>query len=127
MRLLLDTHCWLWSIPEPMRLSPRARHALRDRSNTVLVSAVTSWEIAIKYSLGRLPLPEPPGVFIPSRIRRDGFEPLVVTHEHALGVGRLPLIHRDPFDRLLISQALSEDAVLVTNDKAIRRYDAAVL
>ena len=127
MRLLLDTHCWLWSILEPMRLSPGVRDALRDRSNTVLVSAVTSWEVAIKYGLGRLPLPEPPGVFIPSRIRRDGFEPLVVTHKHALGVGRLPLIHRDPFDRLLISQALSEDAVLVTDDKAIRRYDVAVL
>ena len=127
MRLLLDTHCWLWWMVEPRLLSRAASEALHNRSNTVLVSAVTSWEIAIKYSLGRLPLPEPPGVFIPSRIRRDGFEPLVVTHEHALGVERLPLIHRDPFDRLLISQALSEDAVLVTDDKAIRRYDVAVL
>ena len=68
MRLLLDTHCWLWWMVEPRLLSRAASEALHDRSNTVLVSVVTSWEIAIKYSLGRLSLPEPPGVFIPFRM-----------------------------------------------------------
>ena len=127
MRLILDTHCWLWWIAEPDRLSPQALEAIASPNNTILFSAVSSWEIAIKHRLGRISLPEAPERFVLSRISRDHFEPLAVTHLHALGVARLPLHHRDPFDRLLISQAITEAATLVTSDTQIRRYDIDVL
>ncbi len=127
MNLILDTHAWLWWILEPERLPDSAGEVIRDPGNTVYLSAVSSWEIAIKYGLGRLYLPEPPAQFIPTRIARDRLEPLAITHVHAAAVAELPPHHRDPFDRLLVAQAQTEGATIVTMDNQIRRYDVAVL
>ena len=123
MRILLDTHCWLWWISEPERLQERARNQIADSHNTILLSAVSSWEIAIKYALGRLPLPEPPEDFVPRRLSQDAILGLPIEHIHALRVAALPDHHRDPFDRLLIAQAEVEGIPVMTVDPQFRLYD----
>ena len=126
-KLLLDTHVWLWSIISPAKLGGKGRSLLEDTDNELYLSAASSWEIAIKYRLGRLPLPEPPHTFIPPRLTRDGIRPLSVEHHHACQVADLPDLHRDPFDRLLIAQAQTENLVFVTADRALSDYDVAML
>lgn len=123
MRFLLDTQVWLWTLVSPERLRPAARALLSDATHTLVLSAVSSWEIAIKYRLGKLPLPEPPETFLPPRLIRDGLEPLPVEHAHAVLVASLPDHHRDPFDRLLIAQARHEGLTLVTADRVLLDYD----
>jgi len=127
LKLLLDTHVWLWMQVDPDRLQPEARTHIADPTNEVLLSAASSWEIAIKYSLGRLPLPADPAEYVPSRMSSSGTRGLPVHHAHALAVASLPSLHRDPFDRILIAQALVEEATLVTSDTQITQYDVAVL
>ncbi|HJP32380.1 MAG TPA: type II toxin-antitoxin system VapC family toxin [Candidatus Latescibacteria bacterium] len=127
MRLLLDTHVWLWSILEPTRLGPRARELVEDADNHLVLSAASSWEISIKYNLERLPLPEPPGTFILSRLARDGVEALPIQHNHVCAVAELPRHHRDPFDRLLIAVSQQEDLPLLTADRQFLPYDVAVI
>jgi PIN domain nuclease of toxin-antitoxin system len=127
MRLLLDTHAWLWMIARPERLSAEARARLEDPGNELFLSAASAWEISIKYRLGKLELPEPPERLVPSRLARDGVIPLPVTVDHALRVAALPDLHRDPFDRLLVAQAQLEGLVLVTADPAIAAYGAEIL
>jgi PIN domain nuclease of toxin-antitoxin system len=127
MRLLLDTRVWLWMHLSPGRLRPEVRDRFVDSRSELLLSAASSWEIAIKYSLGKLALPEPPGTYIPTRMRRDDVDALPVTHIHALHVATLPHHHGDPFDRLIIAQAQIEGVPLVTADKQIARYDVEVL
>lgn len=127
MRLLLDTQAWLWMVQDPGRLREDLRARLVDPETTILLSAVSAWEIAIKYALGKLPLPAPPRQFVPSRMRRDSVDGLPVTHAHALHVATLPPLHRDPFDRLLVAQAQLEKVPLVTADPQIGRYDVEVL
>jgi PIN domain nuclease of toxin-antitoxin system len=127
MRILLDTSCWLWMVAASDRLGPQARARLEDRSNELILSAASSWEMAIKYALGKLPLPEPPDQYIPSRIEATGVTPLRVEHSHALAVAALPRHHRDPFDRLLIAQAGLEGVPVMTADKAFRGYDIEVI
>ena len=122
MRILLDTHVWLWMLVSPDRIGEEPRRALSDRGNELLLSAASSWEIAIKYRLGKLPLPEPPDQFIPPRLTRDGIVPLPVEHHHAVAVAALPDHHRDPFDRLLIAQARLEHLVLFTADRVFQQY-----
>ena len=126
MRLLLDTHVWLWLQHAPERLGS-ALPAMEDPNNELLFSAASSWEIAIKYALGKLSLPVQPSSYVPDRIASSGVVPLAVQHAHALGVAALPLHHRDPFDRLLIVQAMAEDASVVTSDDAFRAYDVDVV
>jgi PIN domain nuclease of toxin-antitoxin system len=126
-KVLLDTHVWLWLQSSPKRLNERARTLLADPKETLLFSAASSWEIAIKYALKRLDLPEPPTVFVPKRLARGGFTPLAVEHAHALRVAQLPLHHRDPFDRLLIAQSQLEDATLATGDPQFLLYDVDIL
>ncbi|TVQ28617.1 MAG: type II toxin-antitoxin system VapC family toxin [Spirochaetaceae bacterium] len=123
MTVLLDTHCWLWWIAEPHRLSDSSLDLIRDPSNRILISSATTWEIAIKYSIGKLALPEPPERFVPSRIERDRLEPLPVFHSHTLRTASLPYHHRDPFDRLLIAQALVEEIPILTDDAAFDAYE----
>jgi PIN domain nuclease of toxin-antitoxin system len=123
VRLLLDTHVLLWWLADHRRLGRRARAAIADRRATIWVSAVSAWEIAIKFALGRLDLPEPPEVCVPREIERQHFTPLPVSVEHALAVAGLPAHHADPFDRLLIVQAQLEDLTIVTADSAFARYD----
>jgi PIN domain nuclease of toxin-antitoxin system len=122
MRILLDTECWLWSLTEPDRLNDRAQSLIADVENTIYLSAASSWEIAIKYRLGKLPLPEPPEIYVPSRMRAQRIESLSILHPHALRVAALPLHHRDPFDRLLVAQAQVEGLSLLTADPLIRQY-----
>ncbi len=125
MRLLLDTQAWFWMHLSSERLRPEIRDRFVDSGSELLLSAASSWEIAIKYSLGKLP--EPPGTYIPSRMRRDDVDALPVTHVHALHVATLPHHHGDPFDRLIIAQAQIERVPLVTSDRQFARYDVEVL
>jgi PIN domain nuclease of toxin-antitoxin system len=127
MKILLDTHCWLWWISEPERLKESARRQIADRRNEIYLSAASSWEIAIKYSIGKLGLPEPPQDFVPKRLARDAISPLPIQHLHALHVSALPQHHKDPFDRLIISQAMIEGIPIMTVDRQFEPYDVKLL
>jgi PIN domain nuclease of toxin-antitoxin system len=122
MRILIDTHCWLWSLTAPERLSARAREIFADPENTIYLSAASSWEMAIKYQLGKLPLPEAPETYVPSRMLAQGIEALPIEHAHTLRVAQLPAHHHDPFDRLLIAQSQIESLSLLTADPMFRKY-----
>lgn len=123
MKLLLDTHVWLWMQAAPTRIRQDVLELIADTRNTVLLSAASAWEISIKYAMGRLPLPVPPSDYVPSRMARSGTSGLPVEHRHALHVAGLPAHHRDPFDRLLVAQAQLEGAILVTADSQLDAYD----
>jgi len=127
VRLLLDTQIFLWYLDQTARIPPVAREAIEAADNTVFVSAVVIWEIAIKTSAGRLELPTADLRRLPRLIEVTGFAELPVLARHAAGVHALPWHHRDPFDRLLVSQAREESLTLVTVDPAIRAYDVPVL
>lgn len=124
---ILDTQVFLWMAVSPSRLSPRTRDLLRAADTTLYISAATSWEIAIKYALGRLPLPVAPSAYVPARITRDRLEPLPIQHAHAFRVAELPRHHADPFDRLLIAQAQLEKVPLLTADRQLEAYDVEVM
>jgi PIN domain nuclease of toxin-antitoxin system len=126
MRLLLDTHAFLWWLQNSGRLGRSARHAIEAPTATVFVSAGTVWEIAIKQSLGRLRVAGR-GLTIDGAITRCGFSELPVTARHAMGVAALPRHHGDPFDRLLVAQAIVEGLHLVTADDAFARYGVPVI
>ena len=121
MRLLLDTHVFLWLNTQPERLGDRLS-LVEDRRSEIIFSAVGSWEIAIKHALGRLPLPEPPERYVPSRMRSIGATGLAVEHSHALALASLPSLHRDPFDRLLVAQSMLLDVPILTADAMLTRY-----
>jgi len=127
VRFLLDTHCWLWLQTEPGRLPANLLATLADSSSRRYLSAASAWEIAIKFALGKLALPEPPASYVPERMRLSGFEGLPVTHAHALAVAVLPPHHRDPFDRVLVAQARVEGLTLVTADAALEPYDVSMV
>ncbi len=127
MKLLLDTHVLLWSASDPDRLSVDARLALEDGSHDVLVSIVSAWEIAIKQSLGKLELPKPAEQWLPDVLKRTGFEVAELGLAAALRVRGLSWHHRDPFDRLLIAQALEEGYTIVTHDHAFDAYGVPLL
>jgi len=122
MKALLDTHVWLWLQTTPERLSGEALALVEDTSNDLFLSAASAWEIAIKYALGKLPLPEPPDRYVASRLELSGTAALPVEIRHAVHVAALPPHHRDPFDRLLVAQAQLENLVLVTADGQLAPY-----
>jgi PIN domain nuclease of toxin-antitoxin system len=126
VKLLLDTHVFLWLQTEPERLGEHLR-LVQDQRNVLVVSAASSWEIAIKYQLGKLPLPEPPERYVPQRIRAIGAETAPIEHPHALAVSSLPAIHRDPFDRLLVAQAAMLGLTIMTADPALTEYPVATI
>jgi PIN domain nuclease of toxin-antitoxin system len=126
VRVLLDTHIFLWLNTEPERLGERLS-LVEDRRSELLFSAACSWEIAIKHGLGRLPLPEPPDRYVPSRIRSIGATALAIEHTHALAVATLPPLHRDPFDRLLVAQAGLLDVPILTSDPIVAEYPVKTL
>ncbi|HZH02594.1 MAG TPA: type II toxin-antitoxin system VapC family toxin, partial [Myxococcaceae bacterium] len=95
MKILLDTHCFLWWIHEPERLSPEVLERIADERHFVMLSAASAWEIAIKYALGKLKLPQPPADFIPERCASNRILTLAIQHEHALRVAALPMHHTD--------------------------------
>jgi PIN domain nuclease of toxin-antitoxin system len=121
VRVLLDTHIFLWLNTEPERLGSHLT-TIEDPRTELVVSAASSWEIAIKYGLGRLPLPEPPERYVPERIRALAAEGLAIEHIHALAVAGLPPLHRDPFDRLLVAQATLLDMSIMTADQEVAQY-----
>jgi PIN domain nuclease of toxin-antitoxin system len=127
MRLLVDTHCWLWMQTAPERFSAPALALLVDTNNELLLSAASAWEIAIKFALGKLPLPAPPQDYVPSRMLTSGTKGLPVQHAHALRVAELPPHHGDPFDRLLVAQAQVEQIPIMTADPLFRRYAVEIL
>ena len=127
MKCLLDTSVWLWSLTTWERINEKARGVLSSGRNELYLSAASSWEIAIKTALGRLQLPEPAASYIPKRMATEGIRPLTITHTHALAVSDLPLHHGDPFDRLLIAQALTEDMMILTADRTFELYEVDVL
>lgn len=127
MTILLDTQIWLWMQAAPRRLGPGVRELIEDVTTTLLFSAVSSWEIAIKHSLGRLPIPEPPERYVPDRMRTSGVVALPIEHSHALRVSTLEQHHRDPFDRLLVAQSQVEGVALVTADPIFDRYDVELI
>lgn len=127
MNLLLDTCTFLWSIAGGDEISDAARTALADPSNDVYLSSVSAWEITVKHALGRLPLPEPPERYVPSQRIARGIEPLALDEEAALHLSRLPPLHRDPFDRMLVCQALIGALTIVTPDADIARYPVRTL
>lgn len=127
MRVLVDTHCWLWMVGEPRRLSEGAHALLRAPGNDLLLSAASAWEIAIKYAIGRLELPGEPVEVVPDWMARSGVTPLAVLHSHALRVASLPPHHGDPFDRLLVAQAQLEGVPILTADPSMGAYAVEVI
>jgi PIN domain nuclease of toxin-antitoxin system len=127
MRLLLDTQCWLWMLIAPERFSEGTRTQLADADNELLLSAASAWEIAFKYSIGKLPLPVPPAIYVPSRMKSSGTGGLPVEHVHALHVASLPDHHRDPFDRILIAQAQVERVPVVSADDQFALYEVDLI
>jgi PIN domain nuclease of toxin-antitoxin system len=123
VRVLLDTHVVLWAMTSPARLGREAVAALSDRSTRRVVSAATLWEIATKSGIGRMEVDDD----LPDFLARHGHEFLTVTPEHAWRVKRLPDVHRDPFDRLLVAQAQAEDIPLITHDRLLERYDLRII
>lgn len=126
MNLLLDTHAFLFAIGEPEQLTPVVQEALEDPGNVRWVSAASLWEIAVKIQIGKLALPAEPG-FYQSHMGRLHASVLTVEARHTYELMRLPVLHRDPFDRLLIAQARTDELVLVTRDAALSRYPVSTL
>jgi PIN domain nuclease of toxin-antitoxin system len=126
VRLLLDTCTFLWLVSEPEKISVKAKELFIDPSNEVLLSVVSCWEITVKHALGRLPLPESPGQFVPAQREAHGIQSLPLDEECALHVARLPDLHADPFDRMLVSQAIVHGLALVSPDKQIARYPVRI-
>jgi PIN domain nuclease of toxin-antitoxin system len=122
MKGLLDTHAFLWWLAGDPSLSGTARELITDRASTICVSAASAWEVATKYRLGKLPGAAAIAPDIEGAVRHQGFEPLSVTMRHGQQAGALPGHHRDPFDRMLIAQAILEGCALVSNDVVFDRY-----
>jgi PIN domain nuclease of toxin-antitoxin system len=124
LKLLLDTHALLWYLTTPERLPAAAHRAIRAAENDVFASLASAWEISIKVAIGKL-------VFdaqgLAQALPAVGVEPLAISLEHAARVAQLPLHHRDPFDRMLVAQALCESMTLVSRDRALRRYGVRLL
>lgn len=122
-QLLLDTHVALWAFASPELLRPEVRSAITDPRNAVMVSSISVWEVEIKRALGKLDAPEGFGAMCLDR----GFDPLDITFRHAAVAGALPPHHADPFDRMLIAQAIAEDFELVTKDRVLSAYDVRIV
>jgi PIN domain nuclease of toxin-antitoxin system len=126
VKVLLDTHVFLWALTDPERIGEHLA-VVEDRRNQIFLSAASSWEIAVKVRIGRLELPEAPARYVPDRMKAIGALGLAVEHAHALEVAAIPLLHRDPFDRLLVAQARLLDLVIATADSAIVQYPVKTL
>lgn len=122
MRLLLDSHSFLWWIADSDRLSPRAYRLISDEANEIFVSAATAWELATKYRLGKLPLPEEAAFDMAGAVVGQGFRELPIGVQEASLAGRLPGPHHDPFDRLLMAQAATGGLVLISRDEVFDQY-----
>src|SRR5205807_3391895 len=122
MRLLLDTHVFLWYISGDKRLPEKFRDAISEPQNQVYLSVISIWESLVKHSLGKLPLPAPPDRFLPRQRNRHGIASLPLDEQSVVHLTTLPAIHRDPFDRILVCQAIEHELTIVTVDDAICAY-----
>ena len=123
MKLLLDTHTFLWFIKNDPQLSQKARQMLEKRGNILYISIASIWEMAIKNGLGKLPMEEDIEIFIPKHLRLNRIAVMSITQEHTYCASKLPLHHRDPFDRILIAQCLVEEIAIVCADSAFDDYE----
>ncbi len=127
MRLLLDTHVFLWFISSDSRLKSSAQQSLCDPSNDVFLSVVSVWEATVKHALGKLPLPQSPGIYLPTQRIRHQIDTLSLDENSIAHLNSLPNLHRDPFDRMLVCQALEHNLTLVTVDKEFQGYPIQLL
>src|SRR5271170_5684596 len=127
MRILLDTCEFLWLVAGDAKLSPQVVSAVRDPQNEVFLSAVSFWEISVKHNLGKLPLPQPPAVFIPQQREIHFITPLALDETAVAQLSGLPGLHRDPFDRMLVCQAKAHGLTLASSDFLVRQYPVALL
>ena len=127
MKYLIDTVVWLWSLDSLQRVSRRGMEILNSGAEEIYFSAATAWEVSIKASLGKLKLPSPPATCVPAFTARQGLRQLPVTYLHAVKVYELPPHHRDPFDRLIIAQAMVENMAVLTADKDFAKYPVDVV
>ena len=125
MKILLDTHIFIWWDSEPKLLSDRARNLCEDSNNILILSVVSVWEMQIKRQLGKLSLRIPLEQIIEGQQQRNSIEILPVNLDHVLSLDKLPIIHKDPFDRLLIAQARAEDIQILTSDAVFAKYGVA--
>lgn len=127
MRILLDTHIFLWFISGSNQLATDVRDAIRDPDNEVYLSAVSVWEAIVKYQLGKLPLPEHPETYLPKQRDLHQIVSLALDESSVVQLAKLPPLHRGPFDRMLICQALQNDLTIATVDTAVRAYSVNVM
>ena len=127
MKLLLDTHTFNWWDSEPQRLSQRVLNMCQDTQNVLLVSVASLWEMQIKLQLGKLKLHKPLEELVSGQQEINKIDILDVKLEHVLALGKLPSHHKDPFDRMLVAQAMLEDLTLVTHDRKLEAYSVAIL
>ena len=127
MKVLLDTCAFLWIVADAPELTVAARECFVDPANEVFLSVVSAWEIAVKHALGRLPLPHPPARFVPFERKRHSIEAQPLDEDAALHAARLPSLHRDPFDRMLVCQAIVQGMVILTPDPEIEQYAVRTL
>jgi PIN domain nuclease of toxin-antitoxin system len=123
MKYLLDTHAFLWFAEDNMRLSKTAKEIIADYRNNIYLSSASVWEISIKISIGKLKLKKDLNKFISENIIQYGFTPIAVTIPHTIEIAKLPEIHKDPFDRILIAQSIVEKIQIITSDKYINKYN----
>jgi PIN domain nuclease of toxin-antitoxin system len=127
MKYLLDTMVWLWSLGPTDKIGRAGLEILTNGEEEIYLSAASAWEVAIKTQLGKFTLAEPPGTYVPKRLSAQGIRSLSITQTHSLKVYDLPSHHRDPFDRLIIAQAIFEDMTILTADRAFTNYPVEVL
>ena len=127
MRLLLDTHAFIWWANDPQRLSPTALQVCQDPANALVLSVVSLWEMQIKMGAGKIDLRRPLPEILRSQQETNGLTILAIEASHALGLGGLPAIHKDPFDRMLVAQAIAEGLPIVSGDSMVRKYPATVI
>jgi len=127
VKFLLDTVVWVWSIDAIENIGKRGLEILEDGRQDIFLSPVSSWELSIKMRLGKLSLPKSPAACVSQYMVQQGLRPLPIAHSHTVKVYDLPNHHRDPFDRLLIAQALTENMVILTADHAFEKYPIEVI
>ena len=127
MNILLDTQIFLWYITKDRRLPASMLHSIRHTENEVYLSVVSIWEVIVKHQIGKLPLPQPPDVYLPEQRRRHQIRNLDLDEASILQLIKLPAVHRDPFDRMLICQAIQHGMVLATVDAQVAKYSVRLL
>ena len=127
MKYLLDTHAFLWFVSDDNNLSPKAKSIIKDHNNEIYFSAASAWEISIKIRLGRLTMEENLEPFIVAQLAENNFQTLSITILHSIYTSKLPEIHKDPFDRMIIAQSKAENMSLISKDKNIKKYKVPVV